>query len=105
MKTKVKPFIYSTPSVIKDIAPIKQTENKYGVTIYFYLIDNSNLLALKNREFLKDFKENKEDDFKWFLDRWAVSIVSNASLLNKWLKKDLYLFLREENWTNRTVLI
>ena len=101
----IKPFIYSSTSILNDIPVIKETTNKYGVKIYFYLIDNNNVNLLREQEFKKDFKENKNDDFEWFLNRWAVAIVKNTSLLNKWLSKPIYLFLDQKRWTLRTVLI
>ena len=51
-----------------------------------YLINNNNLHLLKESTFSTDFKEQKEDDFKWFLNRYAVYICNTEYLLNKFIK-------------------
>lgn len=103
---KIKPFIHISTSNFKNIAPIRKTENKFGVMTYFYLINNSNLEDFKNdSSFKNDFKEQKQCDLEWFLNRWAVNIVSNTYLLNEFLKKDIPTLLRPENWTKRNVII
>jgi hypothetical protein len=102
---QVKQFIHETPCKIKGIEPIKTTENKYGKEVYFYLINNNNLHLLKESTFSTDFKEQKEDDFKWFLNRYAVYICNTEYLLNKFIKTDINRFLNSENWTKKSVLL
>lgn len=103
---KIKPFIHSNCTKINGIEPLRSIENQYGVTNYFYIIDNSNLETFKKEVFIPNFKnEPTENNFKWMLNRWAVSIVSNSYLLNKWLAKDLYLSLNPENWTKVNVVL
>lgn len=108
---KIKPFIYAYPGDIKGIYPIRSVENKYGVTVKFSIINNNNLNVLREQVFLPNFKDNKDDDFRWFLDRWAVAIVSNDYLLNKFLGKnefELYKLISDSivgsRWTKSTVL-
>jgi hypothetical protein len=113
MKTiKIKPFIYVYTGDIKGIAPIRSVKNKYGVTEKFAIINNQNLNVLREQEFLPNFKDNKDDDFLWFLDRWAVAIVSNDYLLNRFLAKDefeLYKLISDSivgsRWTKTTVVV
>jgi hypothetical protein len=99
---KVKDFIFWTPSKIKNLEPIRTSKNKYGATEYFYLINNANVCELK-KPFLVDFKEGKEIDFEWYINRWAVAIVNKGYLMNKFLKKDSYELLT--TWTNREITI
>jgi hypothetical protein len=102
---KIKDFIFWSPSKIKGITPIKTTTNKYGVEVYFYLINSANLNTLRQNTFILDFKENKDEDFKWFLNRWAVSVVNKPYLLNKFIQKDNYTILNRENWTKTNVIL
>lgn len=87
---KVKDFIFRTPCTIKGIKPIREGVNEYGVTIYFYLIKNSNLGLLLSSEYDNDFQERKYDDVCWFLNRWSVAIVNTTYLLEKFILKDSF---------------
>lgn len=101
--TKVKDFIFSSPEKIKGLTPMRTAVNKYGVTMCYYLINNHNKEILRKNSFLKDFKDNKEEDFIWFLNRWAVNIVNNGYLMNKFLAKEKSEILNPETWTTKTV--
>ena len=87
---KIKTFIFKTPCTIKGLKPIREATNEYGVIIYFYLINNSNLELLLSSQYDKDFKERKEEDIKWFLNRWSIAIVSTVYLLERFIKKDVF---------------
>lgn len=109
---KIKPFIYVYTGDINGINPIRSVKNKYGVTKNFAIINNQNLNVLREQEFLPNFKDNKDEDFLWFLDRWALAIVSNDYLLNKFLGKDefeLYRLISDSivgsRWTKTTVVV
>jgi hypothetical protein len=102
---KIKPFIFKTAYNIQGIEPLRSIDNKYGVKMYFYLIDNSNMNILRETIFINDFPDDKDSDFKWFLNRWGVAVISNTYLLNKWLKKGLYKSLNPENWTKVNVIL
>lgn len=102
---RVKNFIFWSPSKIKGLTPIRTAANKYGGTAYFYLINNSNLKILRDNEFKRYFKDNKDDDFKWFVNRWAVNIVNKNYLMNKFLAKESFELLNKEKWTLTEVTI
>jgi len=103
--TKVKDFIFCTPYTVEGLTPIRTAVNKYGVTENFYLINNPNKQLLRENRFLKDFKDNKEADFIWFLNRWAVAIVNKGYLLNKFLSKEASDILNPEKWTTKNVIL
>lgn len=90
---EVKPFIFRTPCTIQGLKPIREAINEYGVTIYFYLIKTSNLELLLSSQYDNDFRERKEDDIKWYLNRWNVAIVSTVYLLERFIKKDIFELL------------
>jgi hypothetical protein len=99
---KVKDFIFCVPHTIEGMQPIRMAENEYGRTENFYLINNSNVNELR-KTFQKGFKENKEVDFKWYINRWAVAIVDKGYLMNNFLKKDQYQLLK--TWTTREITL
>ena len=102
---KIKQFIFSTVYDIKGITPIKKQVNKFSTVDKFYLINNSNLELFKKSLFYPQFKDKNQDDLKWLLNRYAVSIVNKPYLLNNWLNKDIYHFLNPENLTKKNVVI
>lgn len=101
MNIKVKDFIFWTPRNIKGLTPIRTKQNQYGGTDRYYLINNANLNVLREQEFKIDFKDNKDEDFIWFLNRWAVNIVNKGYLLNNFLSKEL----KDEGWTKTNVVL
>jgi hypothetical protein len=102
---KIKQFIYCTPYNIEGIKPIKELTNKFGVIEYFYLLNNSNLLTFKASEFDRDFKEGNNLDFEWLLNRYAVCIVNNDYLMNRFINKDNFYIMDRSKWTKTNVVV
>lgn len=102
---EIKDFIFYSPSKIKGLNPIEEATNEYGVNVYFYLINKNSLKTLRDNEFKKHFKDDKDDDFKWFLNRWAVFIVNKDYLMNKFLAKTKWELLNKERWTKTEITI
>lgn len=100
---KVKDFIFWTPRKIKGIEPIRIKGNQYGGTDRYYLINNSNLDILRQNEFKIDFKDDNDEDFIWFLNRWAVNVVNKGHLMNRFLNKPSHKL--NDNWTKTNVVI
>jgi hypothetical protein len=90
---KIKQFIFRSPYIIQGIEVTRKEVNQYGVTEYFYLINNSNLEVLLLNRYDKDFKVRTYEDIKWFLNRYNVAIVNKVYLLNRFIIKDKFSLL------------
>lgn len=98
---RIKTFIFKTPCTIEGLKPIREGVNEFGVTIYFYLINNQNLELLLSTEYDRDFKERSLENICWFLNRWNVAIVNKVHLLERFIKKDVFtLMYRTDSFTN-----
>jgi hypothetical protein len=86
----IKSFIFRSPYIIDGIVATRSEVNQYGVTVYFYLINNSNLETLLLNRYDKDFKERTIEDIKWFLNSNCVAIVNKVYLLNRFIIKDKF---------------